>query len=135
MIYIISVKTLFYVDKNNVIAKNEEVLNKLQNLNTKYNLNLKVSLEQIKTTTNNQVTKGNVVILCYHGVLDNPWGIESLFVKTAEFEAQMKYLKENGYTTLLASEISQADNYEKPVIITFDDGYKDVYTNAFPKKI
>ena len=129
-----AVKNLFYINKDNLVAKNNEVLAKLQNLNTKYTLNLKIELEQPKPITQNSSVKelAGVPILCYHGVLDEPWGIESLFVKTSEFDAQMKYLKENGYTTLFASEISKANNYEKPVIITFDDGYKDVYTNAFP---
>lgn len=64
--------------------------------------------------------------------MDVPWGQASLFVKVNEFEAQMKYLSENGYTTIFASDIKNANKYKKPIVITFDDGYKDVYTNAFP---
>ena len=45
---------------------------------------------------------------------------------------QMKYLSDNGYTSLFLSEIDKADEYEKPIIITFDDGYKNVYDNAYP---
>lgn len=77
-------------------------------------------------------TNVKVPILCYHGVLDKPWGIQELFVKVDEFEAQMKYLSEQGYTPIFVSEIANAGNYEKPIIITFDDGYLDVYTNAYP---
>ena len=121
-----------YTLSNNIyIAKNNNTKTILDNFSTKYNLNLKTQIEVIKTPTYSG-KKGLVPILCYHGVLDNPWGITSLFVKVAEFEKQMKYLKDNGYTTLFASEITSANNYEKPVIITFDDGYKDIYTNAWP---
>lgn len=113
-------KKLFYYKNNKYLAKNITVVNNIQSFSDKYNLNIKVEKEFL------------VPILCYHGVLDNPWGISSLFVRVNEFETQMKYLSENGYTPLFASEISAAKNYEKPVIITFDDGYLDVYTNAFP---
>lgn len=74
----------------------------------------------------------DVPILCYHGVLDEAWGLKGLFVKIDEFEAQMKYLSENGYTTLFVSELPKANLYEKPIVLTFDDGYLDVYTNAYP---
>lgn len=74
----------------------------------------------------------DVPILCYHGVLDEAWGLKGLFVKVDEFEAQMKYLSENGYTTLFVSELPKANLYKKPIVLTFDDGYLDVYTNAYP---
>ena len=68
----------------------------------------------------------------YHAVDEKTWGSADLFVKTSEFEKQMKYLHDNGYTTLFLSEIETAKNYDKPIIITFDDGYDNVYNNAFP---
>lgn len=113
-------KNLFYYKDNKYLAKNTTVVNNIQGFSDKYHLNINVEKEFL------------VPILCYHGVLDNPWGISSLFVRVNEFETQMKYLSENGYTPLFVSEISTAKNYEKPIIITFDDGYLDVYTNAFP---
>lgn len=113
-------KNLFYYKDNKYLAKNTTVVNNIKGFSDKYHLNINVEKEFL------------VPILCYHGVLDNPWGISSLFVRVNEFETQMKYLSENGYTPLFVSEISTAKNYEKPIIITFDDGYLDVYTNAFP---
>lgn len=121
-------KEQFYKNNNKYLCKTEEVLNMINEFNTKYNLGLTVEKEPNKVIHNPY----GVPILCYHGVLDNPWGIEYLFVKVAEFEAQMRYLSEQGYTTLHVSEIANANQYQKPIIITFDDGYKDVYTNAFP---
>ncbi len=111
---------LFYLSNNKYLAKDEAVVNLLNDFSNKYQLNLTVEKEFL------------VPILCYHGVLDKPWGISSLFVRVSEFENQMKYLSENGYTPIFASEIAEAKKYAKPVIITFDDGYTDVYTNAFP---
>ncbi len=87
----------------------------------------------VSEPTNPDIEYNNEIpIMCYHGVLDDAWGDESIFVKVDEFERQMKYLSENGYTTLFISEIEDANKYEKPIIITFDDGYRDVYTYAFP---
>ena len=55
----------------------------------------------------------------------------------AEFEAQMEWLAENGYTTIPISLLVEALRFgaelpPRPVVITFDDGWKSVYTEAFP---
>jgi peptidoglycan/xylan/chitin deacetylase (PgdA/CDA1 family) len=74
----------------------------------------------------------NVPVLMYHAVSDNCWGIEELFVSPSELEAQLKYLTENGYTPIWFEDLPNVANYEKPVILTFDDGYDDNYTELFP---
>ncbi len=52
------------------------------------------------------------------------------------FTAQMKYLSENGYETIDLDDIAgvrgQAFSHSKKVVITFDDGYRDFYTEALP---
>lgn len=132
LVYLEENNSNYVINENTLIIKDDNVLEKVNTYNENLNLQLTIKKEenQIKPVINNSIT--TVPILCYHGILDNPWGIESLFVRVNEFEEQMKYLSENGYTPLFVSEIKNASNYEKPVIITFDDGYLDVYTNAFP---
>lgn len=71
-------------------------------------------------------------VLTYHSINDDIRGISSYFVSPREFEKQMKYLSEHKYTPILFDQLPQAGKYLKPVIITFDDGYKDNYVNAYP---
>ncbi|MCR4434425.1 MAG: polysaccharide deacetylase family protein [Clostridiales bacterium] len=76
--------------------------------------------------------KEGIPILYYHSVTDNIFGIEELSVAPAEFEKQMNYLKKNNYTVITFNELKNADSMEKPIIITFDDGYEDNFTYAYP---
>lgn len=73
-----------------------------------------------------------VPVFMYHAVGDDCWGEESLFVRPAELEAQLQYLQENGYETIFFEDLSHIEQYEKPVILTFDDGYDDNYTLLLP---
>lgn len=72
-----------------------------------------------------------VPILMYHAIDDyHGQGIKDLFVSPANFEAQMKYLKENGYTLLTFERWSDINKVNKPIFVTFDDGMKN-NMNAF----
>ncbi len=74
-----------------------------------------------------------VPVLYYHLIDDHLYGpYTSMFVSPKDFEQQMNYLKNNGYTVIPLAEIENAGQYTKPVIITFDDGYEDNFTNAYP---
>lgn len=73
-----------------------------------------------------------VPILYYHAINDNINGLDELFVSPAEFDKQMLYLKQNGYNVITFSQLADVDNIVNPVIITFDDGYEDNYTYAYP---
>jgi peptidoglycan/xylan/chitin deacetylase (PgdA/CDA1 family) len=53
------------------------------------------------------------------------------------FAAQLNLLREAGFTTITLSDLYQylavgRNLPERPIILTFDDGYIDNYTNAFP---
>ncbi len=72
-----------------------------------------------------------VPILMYHAVSDDIWGTADLFVSPSELEKQLTYLQENGYTTITFEDLPRIDEIEKPILLTFDDGYRDNYTELF----
>ena len=76
-----------------------------------------------------------VLILEYHKV--NDWSQDAYTVPTAEFAAQMDELLAQGYTTISLLDFLRAKKGkqplpEKPLILTFDDGYIDNYTDMLP---
>ncbi|EDL64925.1 polysaccharide deacetylase family protein [Bacillus sp. SG-1] len=87
-----------------------------------------------------------IPILTYHRIISQEdindthsinGKINSMIVFTEEFEKQMNYLYENGYVTLTMKELYAYLNEDieipdKSVVLTFDDGFKDNYEEAFP---
>lgn len=73
-----------------------------------------------------------IPVLMYHAVSDNTWGIDELFVKPAEMEKQLAYIRDNGYTAITFEDLDDLGNIKKPVMLTFDDGYRDNYDELYP---
>lgn len=76
-------------------------------------------------------------ILMYHSITDNKAEVNEYTIPDSTFEADLKWLGDNGFTSISASQLS--DYVEKgtplpskPVMITFDDGYANNYTLAYP---
>ncbi len=80
----------------------------------------------------NFVANSSIPVLIYHCVDDNVFGLKDLFVSPKNFEAQMNYLKDNGYTPITFQDLGNLGNFTKPIIITLDDGYMDNFTEAYP---
>jgi peptidoglycan/xylan/chitin deacetylase (PgdA/CDA1 family) len=75
--------------------------------------------------------KVKVPILVYHSIDEyNGLGAKELYVTPENFEKQMIYLKNNGYTLLTFERWQDIYKVNKPIFITFDDGYKN-NLNAF----
>jgi|SRR3989344_2462618 len=71
-------------------------------------------------------------VLMYHSVSDSG---AFFSISPKEFERQMRDIHDSDLTTIFSSEISQrmtSGKLTNTVCITFDDGYEDVYTHAFP---
>lgn len=76
-----------------------------------------------------------VPILMYHDIRTSNLG--KYAISEEEFESDLKYLKENDYTTITMTELINYVYYneplpENPIILSFDDGFLGTYTYAFP---
>ncbi|SFT21641.1 polysaccharide deacetylase family protein [Paenibacillus sp. BC26] len=76
-----------------------------------------------------------IPVLCYHSITDKKTG--EYVVSPAHLEEQMRWLHEQGYRSINLSQFEllmkgKLPNDGRNVLITFDDGYKDNYTNAYP---
>lgn len=82
-----------------------------------------------------------IPILVYHSVRpytdSEPPAIDQFDVTPELFEKQIRYLKDNGFTTASVDDFVSSFKGEKvlpekTVVITFDDGWENQYTYAFP---
>ncbi|MBI1890652.1 MAG: poly-beta-1,6-N-acetyl-D-glucosamine N-deacetylase PgaB [Burkholderiales bacterium] len=81
-------------------------------------------------------------VLCYHDIRDNVRDSFKSFpeptaVDTQDLIKQFSWLQENGYVPVSLQQIidaraGRAKLPEKAILLTFDDGYKSVYTKVFP---
>ena len=78
--------------------------------------------------------KRGIPVLLYHSI-DTTGSVIS--IASEEFRRQMAYLNATGYKTISLTDFlgylrSETVPHEKIVILTFDDGFKNNYTEAFP---
>lgn len=67
-----------------------------------------------------------VPILIYHSIDEfNGVGSKELYVTPINFEKQMSYLRDHGFTLLTFERWQDISKVKKPIFITFDDGYKN----------
>lgn len=94
-------------------------------------------------TPDGMARQARVPILMYHYLSDPPPGADKyrqdLSVSPALFEQHLAYLKAQGYHTITLYDLldhltrgAPLPPGDKPVILTFDDGYRDNYENALP---
>ena len=85
-------------------------------------------------------TRLQVPVFMYHHVSNKPTHNlldYNLTVTTTAFDAQLDWLQARGYHSINMTELFDALYFGKalpshPMILTFDDGYEDMYTGALP---
>lgn len=76
---------------------------------------------------------GRLPILMYHNVVPDGEPCNSMTVTAGRLRADLQWLADNGYQTVLPRELAaDLPLPEKPVLITFDDGYLSNYELAYP---
>lgn len=85
-----------------------------------------------------------IPILMYHGVTESGNSHRHPYYETATspamFEQHVRFLRDEGYTSVSLSEAlrrikARDERCSNSVVITFDDGYQNFYTRAFPTLI
>lgn len=87
--------------------------------------------------TNTDTTTIHFAVIMYHGLVKDTSLQNTYMINPNLFESDLKYLKENGYNTIVIKDLT--DYFEKgkqlpenPVMLTFDDGYYNNYYYAYP---
>lgn len=78
-----------------------------------------------------------VLVLAYHDIMDSEPDQQYVATRTANFVAQMRWLKVNHYVPVSMDQIFAASEGkaalpDKAVLLTFDDGYRSMYDRVFP---
>ena len=81
-----------------------------------------------------------VPVLTYHSISENLFGkvhpYHHINTPVSIFSLQMRWLRQAGYRTISLCELMNGfettQDLSKTVVLTFDDGYQDFYTDAFP---
>ena len=115
-------------------------------------------MAQVITPSNVLGITSCVPVLMYHYIRINPWPTDTvgfgLSTPPGAFAAQLDYFKSKGYETITLSDLKNQIELKKamekkkkdpsiklphaillptkPLVITFDDGYRDAYTAAYP---
>ncbi|HWQ50732.1 MAG TPA: polysaccharide deacetylase family protein [Terriglobales bacterium] len=78
-----------------------------------------------------------VPVIMYHHLLKDTSKLGRYTISPAMFESDLKYLQEHGYESVSIGQLvdhaeTGAPLPEKPVVLTFDDGYESFYSYAWP---
>lgn len=72
-------------------------------------------------------------ILMYHHLVPDGEACNEMTITAGRMEQDLQWLRDNGYHTVLPRELAAGQALpEKPVLLTFDDGYRSNYELLFP---
>ncbi len=78
----------------------------------------------------------DIPIISYYSVTDDPemeqYLVPSESVFPSDFSEQLQFIIENGYSALRFEDLANLSNITKPVMLTFDGCWMDLYTVVFP---
>lgn len=111
--------------------------NDSQNQSVKAAQNNNVAVDSSQAFDQSNLTNLKIPILMYHHIRDfndssNKIGT-NLSVSPATLSEQLDSIKQKGYTTITFNDLTSGKIPEKPIILTFDDGYLNFYQNAYPE--
>lgn len=96
-----------------------------------------VAYENKSTAVMNDTQTVSLPVIMYHHITEKESKAGKYTVITREFEEDLKLIKSKGYTAVTVKELIDFVKHgkslpDKPIMITFDDGFESFYTLAFP---
>ncbi|MBQ2296334.1 MAG: polysaccharide deacetylase family protein, partial [Clostridia bacterium] len=85
----------------------------------------------------NTVDKIELPIIMYHHISKKSSALGAYVITREQFESDLKLIEEKGYETITSQNLvdyfdGKFELPEKPIMITFDDGYLSFYEYAYP---
>jgi peptidoglycan/xylan/chitin deacetylase (PgdA/CDA1 family) len=86
------------------------------------------------------LNRNKAVILLYHGVCDDSFnllkGCDERHISKSAFRKHLEYLKRKRYVFMSMTELTDSlknkEKVDKSVVLTFDDGFRNIVENAYP---
>lgn len=75
--------------------------------------------------------KPEFIVIYFHNIVQNGYGRGCQEMDIDKFKMKMKFIKYEGYNTVSLYDLKNVIS-PNSILITFDDGFKSVYTKAFP---
>lgn len=96
-----------------------------------------ITVSQMPLSLSDSRESVDIPILMYHSISGDSSDENEYTVSQARFEDDLKWLRDNGYTTIFPSQLVSYVNEgamlpAKPVILSFDDGFANNFLYAFP---
>lgn len=118
---------------NSIKKSQTKVLKDVEILNTDEKSKSSVLYTKKELEIQSNILSQDIPIFMYHSVTDDlsyiEYPINAVTVKN--FENQLIAIKAGGYETIFVSDLKNSAKYDKPLLLTFDDGFKDFYFNVF----
>lgn len=76
-------------------------------------------------------------VIMYHGLLEDKSRMNTYVISVDEFRSDLQYLKDKGYSTVVVQDLIDYVKKgtplpDKPIMLTFDDGFYNNYVYAYP---
>lgn len=131
--------SFYIIPKNKVISKrinkNDENIELKSNEIIKQNNEEKIKYQEYEIKELKPISfDASVPIFMYHWIRedtgDYPW--PENMIRPDTLKEQINYLIENNFEFIYITDLEKIYGYTKPIALTFDDGWEDVYIHMFP---
>lgn len=126
--------SLFYFTVNNEKASGNTAQIATNGIDTKIET-VTESTNDLPPTAKKEIPDMPILMYHYIRTLDDPNDKigTNLSISPEVFAKQLDLIAERGYTAITFEDIKAGNIPAKPIVLTFDDGYSDFYTSAYPE--